>query len=171
MHCNIDPTIITKTISNTELYLGDIYTAQTFYTEELSWDALQYIRAVSFEFQTPEQDAIAKWFNELIKEIPAYLYYLSEECFNYCIKLILKYEHPNLLNGDYPTRDLILESITQVAVHEGELLPLVDHVCNQILNFPTEESTDAKNFKTLISDYPSTSNVIWLHRIRRKSHR
>lgn len=69
MHCNIDPTIITKTISNTELYLSDIYTAQTFYTEELSWDALQYIRAVSFEFQTPEQDAIAKWFNELIKEI------------------------------------------------------------------------------------------------------
>ncbi len=167
MLCKIEPVIIRKTISNTELYLGDIFTAKTFYTEELSWDALQYIRTVSFNFQSPEENVIAKWFHELIKQIPVYLYYLSEESFNYCLDLVIKHESPFLLNSDYPMLDFILESITQIAIDEEELLPFVEQVRNQILTFHIKESTDAKNFNTLISNCPGTSNVIWLPRIRR----
>lgn len=66
----IEPEILTKIITDTEINSAELHTAESFYNDELRWDPIQYIRSISFDFQSTDRNVISAWLQKLITEIP-----------------------------------------------------------------------------------------------------
>lgn len=127
----IEPLILTKTITEIEIYSADLHTAESFYNEELRWDAVKYIRSVSFDFKSSDNNAISTWLLKLITRIPEYMYFLSENNFKECLILFSQLELSPLSDK----KGYFINSIKQIADHDEDLVPLTQHVCEEILMF------------------------------------
>ena len=70
MFCTIEPNVIKKIISSEELLTSTLHTAEAFYNDELKWDALLYVRSITFDFQIDNPVAINTWYKN---SLPKYL--------------------------------------------------------------------------------------------------
>lgn len=172
MLCTIEPNIIKKEISTVDLLSSNLQTAETFYTDELKWDALLYVRSITFEFQIDNHKAIDSWLKKLITKIPEYLYFLTERDFTHCMNLIVNETDSLFLAGSRYSKFFFENAVYQIAAYEDLLLPIVEQVCDDVSHFPMKEATNHdKNDKDSDTDASRNSNVIWLYRRRRKLNR
>lgn len=172
MFCTIEPNIIKKIISSEELLTSTLHTAEAFYNDELKWDALLYVRSITFDFQIDNPVAINTWYKKLITRIPEYLYYLADDDFIHCMNLIVDGTDSLLLASSRYSKFYFENAVHQIAAFEDELIPLVEQVCDEISHFPVKEVTSHdENGKVSDIDSNRYSNVIWLYRRRRKLNR
>lgn len=163
----IEPIIITKTITDSEISSVSLHTAESFYSNELQWDALKYIRSISLDFQSNDKNAISTWIQDLITKVPEYLYYLAEEDFEFTLKLLIQYEHSLFFGTNNDLRRFILNSIRQIAANDDELVPLVNQVIKEIFTYPLKENdhVELKNNNVLNTNFNYHYNVDRVYRI------
>ncbi|MFB7155959.1 GNAT family N-acetyltransferase [Lysinibacillus sp. NPDC056232] len=91
--------------------------------------------------------------------------------FIFCMNHIIFDGKPSFVVNHNYLKEYFVNATKLIARYDEELFPLVEHVCQEISSFPVKEAVNAKETEAFNSDNNGASNVVWLHRSRRKFKR